>query len=109
MFGFAYSTRSTAMATAPRRSRRQSPSGNTLMHRPPHRALDAIRNRTYMVGWPRYLATARREEGRLAALTGDQRGAVRSYEEYLALRAGAEAPVKAQDESLRATLGWRRR
>jgi hypothetical protein len=37
----------------------------------PRIALDAIRRRGYMSGWPRYLATAQREEGRLALATGD--------------------------------------
>lgn len=34
------------------------------------RALAAIRRRPYMTGWPRYLATARREEARLATRSG---------------------------------------
>ena len=34
------------------------------------RALAAIRRRPYMTGWPRYLATARREEARLATGAG---------------------------------------
>ena len=70
----------------------------------PCRALDAIRNRTYMVGWPRYLATARREEGRLAALAGDVDGAVGSYQRYLTLRATAESSVQATDKAVRTEL-----
>ena len=75
----------------------------------PRRALEAIRNRTYMVGWPRYLATARREEGRLAALVGDVEGAVRSYERYLALRPSAETVVQAADKAVRKDLADLRR
>jgi hypothetical protein len=33
-----------------------------------------------------YLSTFLREEGRLAALTGDTAGAIRAYQHYLALR-----------------------
>jgi hypothetical protein len=70
----------------------------------PRQALEAIRNRTYMVGWPRYLATARREEGRLAALVGDVDGAVDSYERYLAFRTSAESAVQAADRAVRTQL-----
>jgi tetratricopeptide (TPR) repeat protein len=68
----------------------------------PSLALEAIRNRTYMTGWPRYLATARREEGRLALQVGDRGGAAESFQEYLALRASAERPVRLHDDSVRA-------
>ena len=70
----------------------------------PRRALEAIRNRTYMVGWPRYLATARRQEGRLAALLGDREGAVNSYGRYLALRSRAETATREQDDLVRNSL-----
>lgn len=70
----------------------------------PARALEAIRNRTYMTGWPRYLATARREEGGLAALVGDWRGAATSYREYLALRSTAERASIARDMAVRTAL-----
>jgi hypothetical protein len=70
----------------------------------PRRALEAIRRRAYMTGWPRYLAATRREEARLAALTGDHVGAVRSYEKYLALRPAPEASVRPRDDSVRAAL-----
>ncbi len=67
----------------------------------PRRALEAIRNRTYMVGWPRYLATARQEEGRLATLLGDREGARDSYRRYLALRFQAETAARDQDANVR--------
>jgi len=51
-----------------------------------HRALAAIRKRSYMSGWPRYQATAWREEGRLAEQVGDYPGAEQSYGRYLAIR-----------------------
>ena len=65
-------------------------------------ALDAIRRRPYLSGWPRYLATARREEGRLAALAGDQAGALRAYREYLAWRPVPEPGVQSEVSSVRA-------
>jgi hypothetical protein len=71
----------------------------------PQRALDAIRRRAFMTGWPRYLATARREEGRrLAARMGDWAGAASVLETYLALRNLAEARVQALDTSVRSDL-----
>jgi hypothetical protein len=59
----------------------------------PSRALDAIRRRPYMNGWPRYLATALREEGRLAMLVGDRSGGLSAYRRYLALRSAPESAV----------------
>lgn len=50
------------------------------------RALQAIRRRPYMSGWPRYLATARREEAQLAIATGDSAAAVTVYRKFLAMR-----------------------
>ncbi len=52
-----------------------------------HLALRAVRRgpgRYSMFPW--YLSTFLREEGRLAALTGDTAGAVQAYRHYLALR-----------------------
>jgi hypothetical protein len=37
-----------------------------------------------------YLSTLLRDEGRLAAITGDSAGAIRAYRHYLALRANPE-------------------
>jgi tetratricopeptide (TPR) repeat protein len=65
------------------------------------RALAAIRRRPYLTVWPRYLATARRIEGRLALLAGDAEGAARAYDAYLAFRSDPEASVAVQVDSVR--------
>lgn len=49
----------------------------------PGGALRAIRKRPYLSGWPRYLATAWREEGRLAERAGDPRAARLAYDRFL--------------------------
>ena len=51
-----------------------------------------------------YLAAQLREEGRLAALTGDREGAIRAYRHYLALRNDPEPAVAAQVAAVRAEL-----
>jgi DNA-binding SARP family transcriptional activator/TolB-like protein len=53
-------------------------------------ALAVIRRRGYMSGWPRYLASARREESRLALAEGDSVAAADVYRRYMALRQDAE-------------------
>jgi DNA-binding SARP family transcriptional activator/tetratricopeptide (TPR) repeat protein len=70
----------------------------------PRRALDAIRRRPYMTGWPRYLATTRREQGRLAATVGDSGGAILMYSRYLALRQAPEALMQPEVDSVRAVF-----
>jgi DNA-binding SARP family transcriptional activator/TolB-like protein len=70
----------------------------------PRRALQAIRKRSYMSSWPRYLATAWREEGRLAQLVGDHVGAREAYESYLAFRTSPEDDVVPQVEQVRRLL-----
>jgi DNA-binding SARP family transcriptional activator/TolB-like protein len=70
----------------------------------PRRALQAIRKRSYMSSWPRYLATAWREEGRLAQLVGDHAGAREAYESYLAFRASPEDKVVRQVEQVQQLL-----
>jgi hypothetical protein len=70
----------------------------------PGRALQAVRKRAYMSGWPRYLATAWREEGRLAQLVGDHTGAQEAYERYLALRTSPEDDVVPEVEQVRRLL-----
>jgi DNA-binding SARP family transcriptional activator/TolB-like protein len=70
----------------------------------PRRALDALRRRGYMSSWPRYLATARREEGRLALAVGDSAGAVAMYRQYLALRNDAEPTAARGDVAIRRLL-----
>lgn len=66
-------------------------------------ALRAIRREEWYYP-PEYLATTLREEGRLAALTGDREGAIRAYRHFLALRAGAEASRRADVDRVRAEL-----
>jgi tetratricopeptide (TPR) repeat protein len=70
----------------------------------PH-ALAAVRRRAggYMLA-PMFLSTFLREEGRLAALTGDTTGAVRAYEHYLALRPDPEPRLRPQVDAVRAEL-----
>ena len=70
----------------------------------PGRALHAIRKRSYMSGWPRYLAAAWLEEGRLAQLVGDDAGAREAYERYLAFRAAPEEDLVPQVEQVRRLL-----
>lgn len=50
------------------------------------------------------LAARIREEGRLAALTGDREGAIAAYEHYLALRSDPEPAVEDEVEAVRAAL-----
>jgi hypothetical protein len=73
----------------------------------PERALAAARRRPQIVGWvdwyytlPEYL----REEGRLAALTGDTAGAINAYTHYLALRENPDPLWRAPWDSVRAEL-----
>jgi len=68
----------------------------------PDQALAAIRRRVYMAGWPRYLATARREEGRLALALGDRQRAMEVLGRYLALREDPEPGLRADVEAVRA-------
>ena len=51
-----------------------------------------------------YLAAQLREEGRLAARTGDREGAIRAYRHYLALRGNPEPSVAEQVAAVRAEL-----
>ena len=67
-------------------------------------ALAATRRRLYLVAEPVYLSTYLREEGRLAALTGDRSAAIRAYQHYLALRAAPEPALRAQTERVRTDL-----
>jgi len=70
----------------------------------PRAALAALRRRSYAYHLIDYLAPHLREEGRLAALTGDTAGAVRAYDHYLALRSNPEASVRPGVEAVRAAL-----
>ncbi|GAC1656077.1 MAG: hypothetical protein NVS4B3_21450 [Gemmatimonadaceae bacterium] len=64
-------------------------------------ALQAVRRG----GWsPWYLSTYLREEGRLAALTGDREGAIRAYRHFLLIRADPEPSRVADTERVRVAL-----
>jgi serine/threonine-protein kinase len=69
-------------------------------------ALAAVRRRPYhwIADGTVFLSTSFREEGRLAALTGDHEGAVRAYRHYLALRSDPDPALRAQVEQVRAEL-----
>jgi serine/threonine-protein kinase len=68
------------------------------------RALEVLRRRPYMAGWPAYLATAWAEQGRLAEATADSTTARRAYERYLALRSDPEPEVLPTVDSVRRRL-----
>ena len=68
-------------------------------------ALRALRRRSYSLSSLFYLATTLRQEGQLAAATGDRKGAIRAYTHYLALRAAPEEPLKREADEVRAALG----
>jgi hypothetical protein len=67
-------------------------------------ALSAVRRRSYAYHLTDYLATHLREEGRLAALSGDTTGAIRTYRHYLALRSDPEPALRPAIEVVRAEL-----
>jgi hypothetical protein len=67
-------------------------------------ALRAVRRRSYSYHLTDYLAAHLREEGRLAALTGDTAGAIRAWRHYLVLRSDAEPALRAGVDSVRAEL-----
>ena len=67
-------------------------------------ALRAIRRRTYMSGWPRYLANTWFEEARLATQVGDAAGAVTAYQQFLALRDIPERTLVPQVDTVRRLL-----
>jgi serine/threonine-protein kinase len=67
-------------------------------------ALAAVRRRSYAYHLSDYLASHFREEGRLAALTGDTTGSVAAYRHYLALRSDPEPALRAGVEAVRAEL-----
>jgi len=51
-----------------------------------------------------YLGLQLREQGRIAALAGDKKRAIRAYEHYLGMRATAEPALKPQIDSVRREL-----
>jgi hypothetical protein len=67
-------------------------------------ALAAVRRRAVgMASFPHYVKYLR-EEGRLAALTGDREGATRAYRHYLALRGDAEPGLQPEVRRVREEL-----
>jgi DNA-binding SARP family transcriptional activator len=68
------------------------------------RALQAVRRRAYMSGWPRYLANTWLEEARLATQIGDSTGATIAYRQFLALRADPEKDLAPEVEAVRALV-----
>jgi hypothetical protein len=66
-------------------------------------ALAAVRRGRWMFP-PQYLSSFLREEGRLAALTGDTAGAVAAYRHYLTLRSNPEPSLIPAADSVRAEL-----
>ena len=67
-------------------------------------ALAALRRRAYIGDGAIMLTTYLREEGRLAALTGDRDGAIAAYRHYLALRAAPEPALVPDVNRVRAAL-----
>lgn len=69
------------------------------------RALEAARRRaTLLIAAPVLLTSYVREEGRLAALTGDTAGAIRAYRHYLGLRYDPEPSLQPEVERVRREL-----
>jgi DNA-binding SARP family transcriptional activator/TolB-like protein len=66
-------------------------------------ALAAVRRGRWLYP-PEYLSTYLREEGRLAALTGDRAGAINAYRHYLTLRSDPEPSLRPQVAAIRAEL-----
>jgi len=67
-------------------------------------ALAATRRRVTFCCSVAFLSSYLREEGRLAALTGDRQGAVRAYRHYLSLRANHEAELRPEVQRVRREL-----
>jgi DNA-binding SARP family transcriptional activator len=69
----------------------------------PRGALAAVRRGRWL-NPPGFLSTHLREEGRLAALTGDREGAISAYGHYLILRSDPEPSLRPQAAAVRAEL-----
>jgi DNA-binding SARP family transcriptional activator/TolB-like protein len=67
----------------------------------PQAALDAVRRREDLVGWPRYRAAAWRDEGRYAAAASQPEAARLAFGKYLALRRGADPELSDAVERVR--------
>jgi serine/threonine-protein kinase len=69
------------------------------------RALAAVRRRGgFFGGSPHFMSTFVREEGRLAALTGDTAAAIRAYRHYLGFRYDPEPRLRPEVERVRQEL-----
>jgi hypothetical protein len=68
-------------------------------------ALAAVRRRETFLTRPLYLSTFLREEGRLAALAGENDAAIEAYRHYLALRSDPEPPLRPEVDYVRDELG----
>ena len=68
----------------------------------PEHALNLARRRTFWWNW--LLSTPLRDEGHLAALTGDTAGAIRAYRQYLALRSDPESELEPRVARVRALV-----
>ena len=68
-------------------------------------ALAAVRRRETFLTRPLYLSTFLREEGRLAALAGENDAAIGAYRHYLTLRAAPEPPLRPEVDYVRDELG----
>jgi tetratricopeptide (TPR) repeat protein len=66
-------------------------------------ALRAVRRGVWRFP-PQLLSTFLREEGRLAARTGDRTGAIRAYRHYLALRSNPDPELRPEVARIRAAL-----
>jgi serine/threonine-protein kinase len=67
-------------------------------------ALAAVRRRETFLTRPLYLSTFLREEGRLAALAGENDAAIGAYRHYLTLRASPELPLRSEVDFIRDEL-----
>jgi tetratricopeptide (TPR) repeat protein len=70
----------------------------------PERALRAVRRRAHQWQDFSFLSTVTREEGRLAALTGDKAGAIAAYQMYLRFRTNPEPGLVPERERIKAEL-----
>ncbi len=68
-------------------------------------ALAAVRRRETFLTRPLYLSTFLREEGRLAALAGENDEAIEAYRHFVTLRAAADPPLRSEVDYVRDELG----
>jgi hypothetical protein len=70
----------------------------------PHALRAARRGSGQLMRRPNYLTSFLREEGHLAAATGDRAGAIRAYQRYLMLRYDPEPSVQPVVDQVRRDL-----